>query len=197
MDTTNPEIDQDRVFDLADHFEKFGHCMFIQQQKTYKHLARNVTNRTVMEAGCGNGLGTAILERTAESIIGTDKLQRNVDFAKCLYPWIDFEVWDINKPSTKRASIVVCIETIEHVANPRAAIKNLLAVATDKLYIGTPNGLGKKRPPDNPYHVCEYTTYEMLDMIQLKHFVRIHNWENWAIEPARTRVDPLIYEVLL
>ena len=179
----NPEINQDRVHDLFDHFDKYGYGMFPQQVEIYQDIAERIRGKSVIEAGCGNGLGTAVLERKAASIIGTDKLQKNVDFANVLYPWIPFETWDINESTSLRASVVVCIETIEHVRNPSDAIRNLLLASHEEVWITTPNGEDKERPPNNPYHVQEYTQKEILDMIE------------WGYNVNVSGKDPLVYHI--
>jgi SAM-dependent methyltransferase len=160
----------------------------------YSHLMKSIAGRTVLEAGCGTGLGTAMLERTAHTIKGTDKLQRNIDFAKAVYPWIEFSTWDLNYPSSLRASIVVCVEAIEHVGNTQNALKHLLASAWDEVWVSVPNGTGKPSPPSNPYHVHEYTPEEMLEMIgDLP--VTIRRWDDWNVVNAHTDCDPLMYHI--
>jgi len=94
---TNPELEQDRAFDTYDHFQQFGFVMFPQQREIYNRLAEVVKDKTVLEAGCGAGIGTAMLDRKAFSMIGTDKNLRNAEFAQELYPWINFFQWDISK----------------------------------------------------------------------------------------------------
>jgi 2-polyprenyl-3-methyl-5-hydroxy-6-metoxy-1,4-benzoquinol methylase len=195
MRRTNHEIDQDRVFDLLDTFEKHGCIMFAQQRAIYNHLAKRLSDSEVLEAGCGNGVGTAILSQRTKNIIGTDKSARNVKFAKCLYPWLPFEQWDINSPIELRAQCVVCVEAFEHIENPEKAMQNLIDASIQKVWISTPNGTGKERPPENPYHVCEYTPEEMLDMVPKGMLVTIRDGESWDIVDIDTKADPLIYEV--
>ena len=202
---TNVEINQDRVADTVEHFREFGYVMFPQQRRIYELLAEKLEDKTVVEVGCGNGLGTAILSNSVFEIVGTDKLLGNVNFAKCMYPWINFGVWDIQKPiprlpSVLKVSSVVCVETIEHVANPEKAIQNLIDAATEEVWISTPNGRGKKRPPDNPYHVCEYTPEEMLIMIRDCSGwsqTEVLHWETFKFVSTETDVDPLVYRILL
>lgn len=201
MSNCNLEIDQDRVFDTIDMFEKHRQVMFHQQRNIYTCLSHRIAGRTVLEAGCGMGLGTAILERNAKSIVGTDKLQRNVDFAHCLYPWIDFRVWDLNQPfpSKMKADVAVAIEAVEHVRDTQAAIAHLLMTASEEVIISVPNGAGKPRPPENPYHVCEYTPAEMLDTISSVctggETTTVHEWVSWSQVDTRTTADPLIYRI--
>lgn len=193
---TNPEIDQDRVFDLFDTFEKHGSSMFCEQVAIYNNLAPCVRGEHVLEAGCGSGVGTAVLFRHVADIVGTDKLQKNVDFAKCIYPWIFFTTWDLNKPTSLRASVVVCIEAIEHVTDPQAAINHLIEAADHMVWLSTPNGVGKKRPPGNPYHTREYTPFEVLEMIG-DYEVKIRHWQTWEKLHPETTIDPLVYQIQL
>lgn len=195
-ENTNPEIDQDRVFDLLDTFEKHGSALFPQQRAIYDNLVSRVIGQHVLEAGCGSGVGTAILAQTASIVAGTDKLQRNVDFAKCIYPWIYFTTWDLNETTSLRAQVVVCIEAVEHVTDPQAAINHLIRAADRTVWLSTPNGHGKKRPPENPYHVGEYTPFEMLEMIG-DYEVGIRHWQTWEEVGPETLVDPLVYQVQL
>lgn len=193
--SANPEREQDRVADLCSTFATHRDVMFPQQRAIYTSLAPRLQGKQVLEAGCGNGVGAALLGRYA-SVVATDKRPENVAFAKALYPWIDFEVWDMTTPWSYQHSAVVCIEAIEHVANVEAAVRNLLAAARNEVWISTPNGTGKLRPPENPYHVCEYTPAEMLSLLS-GHRVEILHWGTFAQLDHDTVVDPLVYKVTL
>lgn len=212
FETVNPEIDQNRVFDTVAHFERFGCVMFPEQVTIYENIGRNLASSFVIEAGCGNGLGTALLSQWShiEYILGTDKLLANINFARCLYPWLNFKVWNINNDfesvgdSIEVEVSIVCVETIEHVADPLQAIKNLINAAQKDVWISTPNGLGKKKPPENPFHVCEYTPKEMLSIIreaqddsQTLSQPDILHWKTMEKLSVETTVDPLIYRIKL
>ena len=193
----NPERDQDRVADLFELFQKSGQIMFHQQQIIYQQLAVRLKGRGVLEAGCGTGLGTAIIDRYAGGITGTDKGERNVKFASVTYPWIPFRVWDLNQPTKLRSSVVVCVEALEHVANTGDALRHLVEAAHEEVWLSVPNGTNKPRPPKNPYHVCEYTPREMLDMIRTigAFEVNVLHWNTFEPEDLGTLVDPLVYRI--
>lgn len=212
--TSNPVRTQDRAEDLLELWRKYGYVMFPEQQAIYRFIRNFLGVYTTLEAGCGNGVGTAILQHAYEPhekmVIGTDVSPSNVAFASALYPWVDFQVWDILKPSPIKCWNVVCVETLEHVADPLLALKNLIDAAGMQLLISTPNGTGRPRPPDNPYHVCEYTPEEMIDMIlQCAPHARVSiwDWENNACiggtggnglsNPDVRRINPVIYSVRL
>lgn len=167
---SNPELDQDRVFDLFDTYKRHGVVMFHQQRAIYEFVASQLSESYrpgVLEAGCGNGIGSAILSIEDLAITATDKLQSNIDFARQLYPWIKFDVWDLNQPwHGRQESTVVCIEAFEHVGNPQLAMKHLMEASTKDVWLSTPNGMGRPRPPENPHHCCEYTPEEMVEFIR-------------------------------
>ena len=188
-------MDQDRVFDAIEMFDKYRQVMFIQQRTIYQHLKYEISpSDKVLEAGCGIGLGTAILATSDCSITGTDKIKKNVEFAQCVYPWLDFDVWDITKPTLRSADLVVAIEVLEHVVDQPSALVNLLDVADHNVWLSVPNGTGKPFPPENPHHTREYTPQEMLDMIGPFH-VDIRCWETWKKLDVDTLVDPLVYRI--
>lgn len=196
----NPEKPQDRFEDTFDHFNRFGFVLFPQNKKIYQNLHKlrfQMWDYSILEAGCGQGTGTAILRQADCDIIGTDKLERNVKFAKELYSWIDFEVWDIaESPFREKKDIVICIEAIEHIKNYRQAIKNLIASAKKEVWISTPNRILEENQPSNPFHVKEFTIEEMLEMIG-DYKVKIFHWDTFKELPLPTKVDPLVYRITL
>lgn len=190
----NKEVDQDRVFDTTDHFNRFGFIMFPQNKKCYENIAKRISGKNVFEAGCGMGLGSALLARSAKSLIATDKLVKNVKFAKELYGWINFDVWDMQDDPIVKADVVVCVEAIEHVAHPARAIRHLVLSAKEEVWITTPNN--HEENPSNPFHVQEYTVQEMFDMLKNYGEVEIYHWETMAKLDTYTSVSPLIYHVI-
>ena len=205
--SVNKEIEQDRVFDTVDHFNRWGDPLDLKSRRIYEQLALKIVNKTVLEAGCGNGIGTAILEREMDlsqsTILGTDKSSKNVTFAELLYPWINFCTWNINLPidecmirGSLEYQVVVAVEVFEHVENPQAAMDNLLAAATEEVWISTPNGNGKSRPPENPYHVCEYRPEEILYFAKAAYQTDIYHWDTFEqIYQTTTDVHPLVYRI--
>lgn len=201
MPATNPFKDQDRAFDAFDQFDRFGCIMFPQQRAVYQQLAKRLKRCIIIEAGCGNGVGTAILDHEGARVIyATDISERNVRFAKQLYPWIEFGVWDICQPPLRRSGWVVCVEAFEHAADPQAAAQNLVAAAYGEVWLSTPNGRGKPRPPENPYHVLEHTPEEIDALFRAQPRVAevtVRHWESFEQLSLDTAVDPLVYQIKL
>lgn len=194
MDTSrNPERAQDRAFDTYDHYKRFTYVLFPQQKQMYRHMAEICKGQSAFEAGCGAGVGSAIVERTCTEFTATDVSAYNIGFAKELYPWIDFRVWDAKtRPLPLHADIVFSIEMVEHVNNPRTVIDNLLSIANKEVWFSSPNGRGKPRPPDNSYHVCEYTPDEIMQMYPT---VELYGWRTLTQIPVDTDADPILYRI--
>ena len=202
----NPVKDQDRVADLFDTFGKYGYAMFPQQRIIYRNIALRFPGGSMLEAGCGTGIGSVILLREGApyKFLATDIGRDNTVFGSCIYPWIKFDVWDINAPwVSDKFDTVVCVECIEHIENPQAGIKNLIDAATREVWITTPNNHKAYSPPENPYHVSEFSVKEMLQMIfdaadysRIKK-VSLHHWETFEELQATTDVSPLVYHVQL
>ena len=175
--------------------------MFPQQRRIYSNLVNEVRNKHVLEAGCGDGVGSALLSLYCSTFVATDVLQENLKFARAVYPWIEFRQWDIKEPWTKGSyEQVVCIETIEHVSDPEKALHNLCSITKDVLWISTPNGNNKSNPldpPSNHYHVYEFSPGEFLQLVGKQHIVRILDYESMKELDSDTKVNPLVYQIYI
>jgi len=214
----NPEINQDRVKDTFDLFEQYGFVIFPQNKKVYENIGFYLLDKkgTVLEAGCGIGIGSYIMQKYSGSKLftATDKLKKNIDFGKAIYPTgIDFGVWDITSGPYShildsgpneghdigKSTFVVCVETIEHIIDVKSAIKNLIASAYKEVWISTPNKLRNNPPeetPSNPFHVHEFFSEEMLELLK-GYKVEILHWETFEKLDTDTKVNPLVYHVVL
>ncbi len=186
-----------------DTYKKYGYLMFPQQRTIYSNIAKRIDpHSTVLEVGCGIGLGTAILDRSLTTkVVGTDNLIENVKMARALYPWITFNQMDIcsRLPTLIRLpDIVVAVEVLEHVENPRYALTNMCLIAQKEVWLSTPNGIGKKRPPDNPYHCCEYTVNEVNEMIPNGWNLKVLEYQDFkAVNSVivNNGASPLVYHL--
>lgn len=184
-----------------DTYKKYGYMMFPQQRKIYENIKNRIpSNSTVLEVGCGIGLGTALLDRSLTTkVIGTDNLIENVKLARALYPWIQFEQWDVQvalntSNYNMRRDTIVAVEVLEHVENAKLAIKNMCNFAMRDIWLSTPNGINKKKPPENPYHCYEYTAREVIDMIPNGWKLEILEYTDFTEYEAKIS-DPLVYHL--
>jgi ubiquinone/menaquinone biosynthesis C-methylase UbiE len=150
----------------------------------YKSIANWSVGKSVLDAGCGIGIGTNILHHAALGTLGIDLNQENVDVAKALYegPKIKFETADLTQPPPRPIGtfdVVACIEVIEHVTDYDAVIEQLKRYGSPERrtvwFISSPNRLNKKLAKDHPrneYHVREWTAGEFYGVLT-RHFQHV------------------------
>ena len=121
------------------------------------------TGRRVVDLACGEGYGSAVLARTAASVVGVDANPEAFEHARLKYtrPGLRFER-DMIETWTGDVDCVVFLQTIEHVQDPDAVLERLrgLIGPGGVAYVSTPNVLtlapaGQERS-GNPWHVREY-----------------------------------------
>jgi SAM-dependent methyltransferase len=142
----------------------------------YRWIASRVGGRRVVDLACGEGYGSAVLARTAISVVGVDANPEAFDHARLKYsgPKLTFErnmleLWEGD------VDCVVFLQTIEHVQDPDAVMARIRAlIGRDGVaYVSTPNVLtlapeGEERS-GNPWHVREYRAEEYRALCE-RHF---------------------------
>jgi 2-polyprenyl-3-methyl-5-hydroxy-6-metoxy-1,4-benzoquinol methylase len=190
----------DMVETAIRRFQTEGYAIPWEQLSIYRRLGQGLRQglrrQRVIDVGCGIGIGTNILAYWGCQVIGLDIEPKNVAFARALYPELNFAIWDISiGPIQAESDVIVAIELIEHVEDAARVVQNLLASAP-YAYLSTPNRacpeLGQDRPL-NPFHVREYTPYEVLELIGRPTLIR--DPFSWNILPPQTLMTPLVYEV--
>jgi 2-polyprenyl-3-methyl-5-hydroxy-6-metoxy-1,4-benzoquinol methylase len=133
-----------------------------------------VRGRRVVDLACGEGYGSAVLARTADSVVGVDANPEAFEHAKAKYPQVTFErtmveLWQGD------VDCVVFLQTIEHIQDPDAMLEHVkrLIEPGGVAYISTPNVLtlapkGQTRS-GNPWHIREYRPEEYRELCE-RHF---------------------------
>src|SRR6185295_4821465 len=132
----------------------------------YAFAARLSRRKQVLDAGCGSGYGSAELARNATGVLGIDRSEEAIEFARAAYPApnLRFEVGDCAGLPVPDASIdlVVAFEVIEHLEDWRGFLREVrrtLAPA-GQFIVSTPNKLyyseSRKSAGPNPFHVHEF-----------------------------------------
>jgi 2-polyprenyl-3-methyl-5-hydroxy-6-metoxy-1,4-benzoquinol methylase len=166
----------------------------------YEWIAARAHGRRIVDLACGEGYGSAVLARTAASVVGVDANPEAHEHARLKYsaPNLSFER---NMIELWRGDVdcVVFLQTIEHVQDPDAVLDSIREQVgpAGVAYVSTPNVLtlapkGAERS-GNPWHVREYRPeeYEALcrrhfgqvDMLGLFHARKLRAHE-WAIAHA-------------
>jgi SAM-dependent methyltransferase len=150
---------------------------FRRHLTVYEWIADRAHGRRVVDLACGEGYGSAVLARTAASVVGVDANPEAVEHARAKYADVTFErnmveLW------TGDVDCVVFLQTIEHIQDPDAMLAHIrrLTEPGGVAYVSTPNVLtlapkGAERS-GNPWHVREYRPGEYRALCE-RHFARV------------------------
>jgi 2-polyprenyl-3-methyl-5-hydroxy-6-metoxy-1,4-benzoquinol methylase len=176
----------------------------------YEWIGARVVGRRVLDMACGEGYGSEVLSRSAESVVGVDANPEAHAHARLRYRRqnLRFEralVETFGSPGSFDA--VVFLQTIEHVQDPVAVLSHFrsLLAPGGVAYISTPNLLTLAPPgaskSDNPWHIKEYraeefealcsSVFESVEMFGLHHArkLRVHQL---ALDLGWDRVHKLL-----
>jgi SAM-dependent methyltransferase len=129
--------------------------------KRYEFAAPWCRDRAVLDAGCGVGYGTAHLAEVAASVVGVDRDEGAIAYARERYarPNVEFRVGDLLDLDLADASFdVVCsFETIEHLDDVGAFLAEIVRVLRREgvFCVSTPLVDETTTSPENPFHRVE------------------------------------------
>jgi len=146
----------------------------------YEWIAARTGGRRVVDLACGEGYGSAVLARTAISVVGVDANPEAHEHAKARYTSgsLTFErdlieTWIPTHPGD--VDCVVFLQTIEHVQDPDAVMEHMRELIGPRgvAYVSTPNLLtlapeGAEKS-GNPWHIKEYRAEEFRELCE-RHF---------------------------
>lgn len=151
----------------------------------YAFVAPLAAGRHVLDAGCGEGYGTAVLARAgAASAVGVDVSENAVARARATAGTAaSFHRQDLHELAFEDDSfdVAVCFEAIEHVVDRDRVLDELRRVlaANGVLAISTPNRGVYLR--GNPYHLYEYTSAELVEALQRRFAnVRLYGQQSYT-----------------
>ena len=148
----------------------------------YLSVLRITENKDVLDIACGEGFGSALMARNgAASVMGVDIDPDIIARAQRIY--LDtgacFSVGDIRKDlslETDSFDVVVCLETIEHIAEQEHFVSELRRVLRPGgvLIISTPDiSRATAVGNDNPFHVRELSLNEFRTLVETQ-FTHTH-----------------------
>jgi SAM-dependent methyltransferase len=131
----------------------------------YRFACARAAGRRVLDAGCGEGYGAALLAEVATSVVAVDRGEAvAVAAARHASPRLAFRTADLERLDLgdARFDLVVSFQVIEHLVDPVAFLRALVAATTPdgELIVTTPNRL--MSVSENPYHLREWTAAELL-----------------------------------
>jgi SAM-dependent methyltransferase len=146
---------------------------FRRHEAAYAFAAPLVREQDVLEVGCGEGYGTALLAGVARRIVGIDYDALTVVHAAAAYPQARFVRANLAALPFPDASVdaVVTLQVIEHVWNHAEFVRECLRVlrAGGRLLVTTPNRLTFSPgldTPVNPFHTKEFTAGELTHLLE-------------------------------
>ena len=119
----------------------------------YAWAFRFSEGRKVLDVGCGAGYGSLMLSLVAESVTGVDRDDSAIEIARQLFPGPEYRVLDATD-SLPRADVATCFEVLEHVDDPAALCRQLIAAAPE-VALSYPNPLAAG-PHLNPHHRVDW-----------------------------------------
>jgi SAM-dependent methyltransferase len=183
----------------------------------YEWIAARAHGRHVVDLACGEGYGSAVLGRTAASVVGVDANPEAFEHARARYTSgrVHFER-DMVETWRGEVDCVVFLQTIEHVQDPDAVLEHVRELVSPRgvAYVSTPNVLtlapeGAERS-GNPWHVREYRPEEYralcerhfgsVDLLGLFHARRLRAHQvaierlGWDAVHARLGITKVFYE---
>ena|GEM_PF-1272883 len=147
-------------------------------QMRYIEALRYVKRKDVLDIACGIGWGSYLFAKAeARSVTGIDISMEALDSARKYYSdsGISYLLGkaDAIPCDTSSFDCIVTLETLEHVKNPKAFLRELHRVGRSRalLILSTPNGdclkMHKNDKPYDPYHFDEYSKEDLDQMISV------------------------------
>ncbi len=199
--------------------------LFLEDVKKWRGYPKQIRKPTVVDVGCGIGIGANILSQEADFVWGIDSNDETVRFARQLFerqknniyytPQLTFDTVDaMNEPrEMMQFDYVVAVEVIEHI--PSNAAEGFLKflnrfVKKDKhgqwvtneertkIYVTSPNRNSphlQKDTPRNEHHTYEATAGEFYEFFT-KHYQYV-TILNSDFQPVdgATEESPLVFKL--
>jgi SAM-dependent methyltransferase len=161
--------------------------------KRYEFAARWCRDAEVLDAGCGVGYGSAFLGSVARHVVGVDRDEPAIAYARARYsgPTVEFRVGDVLALDVPDASFdAVCsFETIEHVDDADAFIAEMARVLRpDGVFlVSTPRADETTAAPANPFHHVELSRADFESLLR-RSFREVDVYGQRRLQTARHRL---------
>lgn len=146
---------------------------------TARALLAPVTPQRVLDAGCGEGFGiTYLFPDTTAQVVGVDLRPHALTFARTLNPQHSFATGSVFSLPFRdgQFDLVLCMEVLEHLDDPAAALHELRRLSSAWLLLSVPNeplfmganflrGKNVQAWGNDPEHINHWSTGAFLDFV--------------------------------
>jgi 2-polyprenyl-3-methyl-5-hydroxy-6-metoxy-1,4-benzoquinol methylase/glycosyltransferase involved in cell wall biosynthesis len=138
----------------------------LEHMARYRFVERWVHGGRWLDLGTGAGYGAEILAGSAGAVVGIDLDPETLRYAATRYPAARYACMQGDRLALADATFdgVVCLEVIEHVADPAALLRDVARVLRPGglFVLSTPNAAAAPAGrPANPFHVRELDEAEL------------------------------------
>lgn len=128
------------------------------------YLAEDFVGGDLLEIGCGEGRGIAMLKDKVASFTAIDKIEQVIESLSEQFPDVKFiqdNIPPLKKVEDNTYDVIITFQVIEHIKNDKLFLEEIHRVLKPggKALITTPNI--KKTLTRNPWHIREYTAQEL------------------------------------
>jgi SAM-dependent methyltransferase len=161
--------------------------------KRYEFARPWCGGRTVLDAGCGVGYGAAHLAEVAASVVGVDRDEDAIAYARERYarPNVEFRVGKLLDLDAADGSFdVVCsFETIEHLDDVEAFLAEVVRVLRPEgvFLVSTPRVDETTASPENPFHRLELSASDFEALLR-RFFGEVELYGQRRLQTARHRL---------
>jgi SAM-dependent methyltransferase len=161
--------------------------------KRYEFAAPWCRDREVLDAGCGVGYGAAFLGGRTRRVVGVDRDEQAIAYARERYarPNVEFRVGDVLRLDAGDAEFdAVCsFETIEHVDDADAFVAETARVLRPGgvLVVSTPRAEETTAAPENPFHRLELSPADFEALLR-RFFGEVELYGQRRLQTARHRL---------
>lgn len=130
----------------------------------YEWVSQFVPGKMVLDAACGCGYGSALLADAGARVVGVDKSQEAIDFARAAWarPRLQFYQADLMYSELPRVDVAVSFETVEHLKRPKLFLRELSLRGVRRLFVSVPNeDVFPYSPEANRFHFRHYTPRQL------------------------------------
>jgi SAM-dependent methyltransferase len=166
----HPLVFSGRFSSLTDY------CLHLMHLKAYEEAASLAAGKAILDLGCNNGYGSAVLGEVCSQVVALDVSPSAIEDARERFGNrdIDFRLYDgRNIPCDNQSfDVAVSFQVIEHLADTAPYLTEITRVLrpSGSALFTTPNAairLDRDMKPWNEFHVGEYRADELAGILKV------------------------------